>query len=339
MAVSKRGGKNYSYTIWFNGERIRRTTKCSNREAALQIEAAARIALAKGEFDIDPKPNRRRKVDDLLEDLESNLKLRGRLSKKTASNIKQVRAYFGKMRANEVTKEKVNAYIEKMQRDDYANASVNRRTQLLGQSFRLAKLPVPEIARLSELGNVRRGFFVEPELRKIVALLPDYLQDPTLLAFLVGWRRNEVFTLTWADVDDDAIRLRADRSKEGEGRAVVLEGEIGEIIERRKKLKNGPLVFHHGGAAITDFRKAWATAAKLAQVDGKLFHDLRRSAVRNMIRAGVPQHVAMQLSGHRTESMFRRYNIVSEGDIRSAIHRTAEYLREQAEAAKKELIQ
>jgi integrase len=118
-----------------------------------------------------------------------------------------------------------------------------------------------------------------------------------------------------------------------------LEGEIGEIIERRKKMKNGPLVFHHGGAAITDFRKAWATAAKLAQVDGKLFHDLRRSSVRNMIRAGVPQHVAMQLSGHRTESMFRRYNIVSEGDIRSAINRTAEYLREQAEAAKKELVQ
>jgi integrase len=120
------------------------------------------------------------------------------------------------MRANEVTKEKVNAYIGKMQRDHYANASVNRRTQLLGQSFRLAKLPAPEIARLSELGNVRRGFFVEPELRKTVALLPDYLQDPMLFAFLVGWRRNEIFTLTWADVDDDAIRLRADRSKGGE---------------------------------------------------------------------------------------------------------------------------
>jgi integrase len=78
-------------------------------------------------------------------------------------------------------------------------------------------------------------------------------------------------------------------------------------------------VFHRKGQLITEFRKSWATACKKAGVPGKFFHDLRRTAVRNMIRAGVPQSVAMSISGHRTASMFLRYNITSDEDCRQAL--------------------
>jgi len=90
-----------------------------------------------------------------------------------------------------------------------------------------------------------------------------------------------------------------------------------------------PLVFHLRGEAVGDFRRAWATACDKAKVPGRLFHDLQRTAVRNMVRAGVPQTVAMRVSGHRTAAVFRRYDITTESDIREAMRRTQAHIARQ----------
>jgi integrase len=132
------------------------------------------------------------------------------------------------------------------------------------------------------------------------------------------------------------IRLRPEASKNRRGRTLVLAGELGALIDRRWHARltaaaDGttrmvPLVFHRDGEPVGDFRKAWATARETAGLQGRLFHDLRRTSIRNMVRAGVPERVAMEVSGHKTRAVFDRYNIVSEADLKAAVERTSDYL-------------
>ena len=90
------------------------------------------------------------------------------------------------------------------------------------------------------------------------------------------------------------------------------------MTELRRGKQPDDFLFTRNGEPVRDFRGAWDALVKAAGVPGLLFHDLRRSAVRNMIRRGVPQKTAWEISGHKTDAVFSRYNIVSEGDLADA---------------------
>ena len=174
-------------------------------------------------------------------------------------------------------------------------------------------------------------------------------------------------------MEGDLVRLRGENSKNGEVRSVTLSGDLADLIERRKaqrqvETKTGVLlsayVFHQKGEPVGDFRKAWATACVAAGLGqfvcdrsnqpidghtceacngearyvGSIFHDFRRTAVRNMVRAGVPERVAMKISGHKTRSIFDRYNIVNEADLRDAMQRTQSYQREGGQQANRAAV-
>jgi integrase len=97
---------------------------------------------------------------------------------------------------------------------------------------------------------------------------------------------------------------------------------------RRKALGTAmPWVFlnHRGDGPVKQFRKVWSKACENAGIGNRLFHDFRRTAVRNMVRGGVPENIAMKISGHRTRSIFDRYDVTSEDDIREAARAMAEY--------------
>ena len=127
------------------------------------------------------------------------------------------------------------------------------------------------------------------------------------------------------------MRLRIANSKTKEAQVLPLTGRLWEIIQAQvqRRVAECPHVFHHKGQPIGDFRKAWKRACKQAEIEGLLIHDLRRCAARNLSRAGVPREVAMKITGHKTESMYRRYRIVDERDIKEATERMQAHLAEQ----------
>ena len=301
--------------------------------------------------------DRRLTVGDLFDALDADYKLRKKDSPSYRSHMKPIKKHFGDWRAVDLSAEAVDVYIEERLEAEMSHGSINRECQLLGQALRLAferqRIPAPPPIRHLPETSVRQGFFEAEEFSKLVAALPDYLQDLTRFAYLTGWRRGEVISLRWSDVDRPGavIRLRPEESKNGQGRTVPIDGDLAPLIERRwqGRLVEGEgdiprvtdLVFHNAGEPIVDFRKAWATACvkaglyyvvkdetgKEKQVPEKLFHDLRRTAVRDMIRAGVPERVAMDITGHKTRSVFDRYNIVNERDKREALQRRHVYSR------------
>ena len=278
----------------------------------------------------------------LLDDLLSDYRVRRVKSfGSVLSHLKPLREHFGDWRALEITFRAIEAYITARREDQKSNATINRELELLRRALRLAHdrqlLPsIPKVRVLTE-NNTRQGFFERPDLEAVVAALPAYLRDFTRFAYLTGWRKGEIISLRWTDVDPDAgaIRLRPEAAKTGRGRTVMLEGDLAELIDRRGHArlleKNGDvrvasLVFHRDGKPVGDYRKAWATACQAAGVPDKLFHDLRRTAARNMVRAGVPERVAMAVTGHLTRSMFDRYNIIDEQDLRRAAQQTTTYV-------------
>ena len=257
-----------------------------------------------------------------------------------------LRAAFGEDRATDVTEARIERYrAERLASKTRhgtgpratAPATINRELTVLKRAFSLAvkqkRLSAAPTSELLEEAPPRQGFLEPAAFERVVRHLPTDLQDFARFGYLPGWRKGEIWRLTWPDVDRTGgrIALRREHSKNGEPRVLPLVGELAELVERRWTAREyetpggttalAPFVFHRDGQPAGDFRKAWATACEAAGVAGTLFHDLRRSAVRNMDRAGVSQSVAMALSGHKTASVYRRYRIVAEDDLREALAR------------------
>jgi integrase len=224
-----------------------------------------------------------------------------------------------------------------------SNAEINRELAILKRIFNLAVqagklLHKPHIPLLRE-DNTRTGFFEPEQFESVCAHLPESLRPVIEFAYITGWRiASEILPLQWRQVDFDAgeIRLDAGTTKNREGRVFPMTDDLRALLaaqhtahlESKKAGQICPFVFFRlvadgrGGKKspkpIRAFTKAWKAACLAAGCPGRIPHDLRRTAVRNMVRRGVPERVAMKLTGHKTRSIFERYNIVSDGDLRTA---------------------
>jgi integrase len=143
------------------------------------------------------------------------------------------------------------------------------------------------------------------------------------------------------DLLERVVRLEPGETKNDEARTIPLVADLYEVLKLQREIRDryfpeSPWVFSRLGERIRKFRGAWESACKMAglvDADGepaKLFHDFRRTGVRNLVRAGVPERVAMTISGHKTRAVFERYNIVSESDLKDAARKLGEYMASRA---------
>jgi integrase len=296
-------------------------------------------------------------VDVLLAGLLLDYEINGKrlAGAKTVVN-RHLKPAFGKIPISRLNSDHISRYIAERRAAGAANATVNNELAILRRSFNLGKktrppkvLIAPPIPRLA-VNNVRAGFFERPDFLILREALPGDLKPPVTAAYHWGMRRGELLNLLWDQVDLIArmVRLERSQTKNKSARLLPLNDELFQMLSMQKAIRDekypdSPWVFSRNGAKIRVFRKAWATACKRVGLwvgdektgrPSKLFHDLRRTGVRNLVRAGVPEKVAQQISGHKTRAVFDRYDITQESDLVEAMLRLQTYhtrIDEQAE--------
>lgn len=326
--------------FYHRGRKLMQSLRTGDEAIARKRLVALRRQRERGEF--QPAAERRVTVADILDDYLADLARQGRASlPKARSHSKAVREELGHRQAREVTSDMVDALALRWLRAGAARATVNRRLECLGRAYRLAarKTPpkvqrVPHFAAL-RVDNARAGFIEPAELDRLLPHLPADLADFVEWCYVTGMRRGEAAQLTFAMLERPAweLKIPAAICKNRDGRVLPVVGRARRVIERRLAARrlDTPLVFHRAipgghaagaGRPIGDFRLAWRAALKAARLPaGRLVHDLRRSAARNMTQAGVSEKDAMLVTGHKTRSMFDRYNIRTVEDARAALER------------------
>lgn len=339
------------YSAYRNGKRIRRSTGKRDKAAARQV-----MHKQLGADKLPPKPSKLA-LSDLRELIEQDYKRQGRRSlPRVQLAFDALESHFGKnAKASSIDTAAVEAYADarlsaprgKGEEPGYSRSTINKELAALRRAFNLAvkrgqypAAAVPKISALKEQ-NVRTHFVDNKEMKRLAEALPDELRPLAYAGYLTGWRRGELLSRRWKHLDMDAgwLRLNPGETKSGKGRQFPITPELRRVFERQERWArklwgeidpDGPLFFHYDGPkqgrAIRNYYKAWRKATKTAGLEHIKFHDLRRSCIRNLVRAGVPETVAMRLSGHETRSVFDRYDIVSEDDLLRAGDMLSKYV-------------
>lgn len=354
----------YWVKYYRNGKSYYETSHSDKKEVAKRLLQRREGEIAKGEvpgirFD-------KIRFDELAEDFLTDYRInRKKTLVKAVCSVKLLKEVFGGMRVTEITTVRIKEYIDRRMAEGVSNATINRELAALKRMFHLAiqctppKVgQVPYVPMLKE-SNTRKGFFEHDEFLALRDALPDHLKAFVTFAYHTGWRLGEIRKLTWDKVDlkQGIIRLDPGETKNDEARTIYLNDELMRVMKTLHGSRRlGCLyVFHLNGKSIGEFKKSWKTACidagicqvvkddkgkplvvrskkgdeRVVKIPTRIFHDFRRTAVRNMIRSGIPERVAMKISGHKTRSVFDRYNIVSDNDLKEAARKQQIYLDSQ----------
>jgi integrase len=338
-------GERKKTTTWWiqyhrDGKKVRESSKSERKADAARLLRDRLAALAAG------KPTgpavEKTTYDYMAKMLEDSFVVNARRSlKRLRGALAHLGAEFKGVPARAIDEGRIGAYVRSRLDAGAANGTINRELTSLKRMFTLAIRAQrvarrPHIEMLAE-ATPRSGFVERPQYETILAKLPAAVRAVVAVAYLTGWRlAAEVLTRQWRHVDFGAgfLRLEPGETKNGSGRMFVLIPELRAVLQEQRERTTlveqatgqvVPWVFHRNGKPITSIRKAWDRACSEAGFPALIPHDLRRSAVRNLERAGVPRSTAMAMVGHKTESIYRRYAIVDEAMLREGALKLATY--------------
>lgn len=280
----------------------------------------------------------------VLDGLEVNARMMG--NRTAIQNIGRVdlhlRPFFDRIPVAQLTTSTFERFVGDRLAQDAKPATINKELSLVKRALTLAVKREPPLVlrfphiQLMKVQNVRKGFFTHAQYLAMQQALPAHLVPVLVAGYHVGVRRGELLQIELRDVEMNAspqpqFRLQADMTKSGEGRVIPIFGEMIEVFRRQVEMTRSEYpdcrwLFHHEGKQIQTFQSVWIRAAKQAGCEGMLFHDLRRTAIRNLVRAGVSRKVAMAISGHKTEAVFERYDITDEADLSDAAKKLESYI-------------
>jgi integrase len=257
--------------------------------------------------------------------------------------------FFAERSAERLRPSDIEAYKSQRKSEGAKNSTINLELAALRRAFSLGTereivVNHPKI-KLYNVGksNRRTGFFEHDEFERQVAALLPYAKQVLKFGYECGWRQGEIFGLHWTDdktgrgyYDEGGQVISLYDSKSGHGRVFPLRSSDGElnraglVIEEQKthRVKDCPLIFHFNGKPISrsTFNKHWHAASQVSGVTHH-FHDLRRTVVRNLTRAGVHRTIAKAVTGHESDNIFERYDIVDTKDITEAITKMSDYVK------------
>lgn len=332
----------YWMKYYQNGKPIRESSKCKKETDARRLLRKREGEVADGRtpgFYFDKV-----RFDELAEDLIDDYKINGKQVKRAQECVNHLKKDFGGLRVATINTPKIRKYIQYRKDKGAAPATINRELAVLKRMLNIgARQTPPKVDRVPyipmlNINNAREGFFEHGEFLALRQALPEHLKGLSTFAYKTGWRFSEVVNLEWSQVDLEQriVRLKPGKTKNKEARIIKLDDEVQGIFRtqagaRRKAGNILPWVFldRDNAGRIKSIRHDWLKACKKAGIGSRLFHDLRRTAVRNMVRAGVPERVVMSITGHKTRSVFDRYNIVNEFDLELAAKKQDEYLQKQ----------
>jgi integrase len=341
--VDKGTGERKAASTWWiqysvRGRRFREFSGFRNRTEAEKVLQERLQAAAQGK-PVGPSAGKatfEHLAQILLDDYRVNAR---RSLERVDDALGHLRGFFDGVHAVEITSDRIASYISWRQEQGAASATINRELAALRRAFRLAQKAGmvafrPEISTLHE-ENQPKGFFEADQYRAVLEKLPEYLKPVIQTAYITGWRiKSEILSRQKQHLDLQSGCLKLDREETGSGeeRKFPLTPGMRELLVRqleevneleRKTGRIIPWLFHHNGKPIKDFRKAWALACQRAGIVGKVPHDFRRTAVRNLERAGISRSAAMVMVGHRTESIYQRYKVADEAMLKASATKLA----------------